>query len=56
MRSTDKSNLTATFHTNMVGYSGHKPQNARNDRGGVSMTNLTCKGRDFAAPPASAYL
>merc|ERR1712146_18241 len=55
IRSTDKSNLTTTYHTNVVGYGGHKPLNARNDRGGVSMTTLTSKGRDFAPPPASAY-
>jgi hypothetical protein len=55
MRSTDKTNLTQVFHTNVVGYCGHKPQNARNDRGGVANTNQTTKGRDFPPPPASAY-
>jgi hypothetical protein len=56
MRTTDKTNLTHTFHTNLVGYAGHKPHNARNDRGGVALTNMTVKGRDFAPPPASAYM
>lgn len=45
MRSTDKSNLTEAFHVNMVGYSGHVPTNACNDRGGVALTTLTTKGR-----------
>lgn len=55
MRSTDKTNLTQDFHTNIVGYAGHRPDNACNDRGGVSLTNLTVKGRDFAPPPPDAY-
>merc|ERR1719198_2134759 len=50
-RTTDKTNLTSTFHTNIVGYAGHKPTNAANDRGGVSLTTLTSKGRDFAPIP-----
>jgi len=58
MRSTDKSNLTACFHTNLVGYSGHKPKNACNDRGGVDCrsSNLTTHVRDFAHPPAEVYM
>jgi len=55
LRSTDKSNLTEAYHTNIVGYSGHVPMNACNDRGGVSITNMTTSGRSFAAPPASSY-
>lgn len=50
---TNKANLTATFHANLVGYAGHVPSNSRNDRGGVRMTNQTVKGRDFM-PPASS--
>jgi len=46
MRTTDKSNLTEAFHTVCVGYAGHKPRNACNDRGGVALTTLTTKGRD----------
>jgi hypothetical protein len=46
LRSTDKSNLTEAFHTVCVGYAGHKPRNACNDRGGVAFTTLTTKGRD----------
>lgn len=55
MRSTDKTNLTHVFHTNMIGYAGHKPDNARNDRGGVSTNTITTQGRDFQHPPMSSY-
>lgn len=55
LRSTDKTNLTQTFHTNCVGYAGHKPKNACNDRGGVANTTLTTKGRDFPPPPLESY-
>jgi hypothetical protein len=54
MRSTDKANLTQTYQTNMMGYAGHKPLNACNDRGGVSLTTATTSGKDYAPPPASA--
>jgi hypothetical protein len=55
LRSTDKTNLTAIFHTNCVGYAGHKPLNACNDRGGYTMSKHTTNGRDFRHPPASSY-
>jgi hypothetical protein len=50
MRTVDKANLTEAYHTNVVGYAGHKPLNACNDRGGVSRTNLTTHGRSFLPP------
>jgi len=56
MRSTDKTNLTHVFHTNTVGYGGHKPSNACNDRGGVSLTNLTTAGAAFSHPPPESYM
>jgi len=55
LRSTDKTNLTQIFHTNTVGYLGHKPQNACNDRGGFTTSLHTTNGRDFRPPPASSY-
>jgi len=55
LRSTDKSNLTHVFHTNLVGYAGHKATNACNDRGGVRPSVHTTMGRDFLHPPASSY-
>lgn len=57
MRTTDKSNITETYQTNMVGYLGHKPQNALNDRGAFTVDKrLTTKGRDFQHPPPESYL
>jgi hypothetical protein len=56
MRSTDKSNLTQTYRTNMVGYCGHQPENARNDFGGLRPSKMTTHGRDFAPPPAECYM
>jgi len=56
LRSTDKSNLTDVFHTNMVGYAGHKPLNACNDRGGVSNHTLSQCGDAFRPPPAEVYM
>jgi len=56
LRTTDKTNLTQTYQTNMIGYAGHKPSNAINDKGAVALTTLTTKGKDFAPPPASAYI
>jgi len=54
-RSVDKTNLTEAFHTNLVGYQGHKPGNARNDTGGVRPTRLTSTGRDFSAHVLNGY-
>jgi len=55
-RSTDKSNMTEVFHQNIVGYAGHKPSNARNDRGAFKVsTTLTDKGRNFQPPPPESY-
>lgn len=51
MRNIDKSNLTAAFHTNTLGYSGHKPLNAANDRGGVRLTTRTTTGAAYQPPP-----
>eukprot|EP00927_Polykrikos_kofoidii_P040209 TRINITY_DN34412_c0_g1_i1.p1 TRINITY_DN34412_c0_g1~~TRINITY_DN34412_c0_g1_i1.p1 ORF type:complete len:299 (+),score=28.26 TRINITY_DN34412_c0_g1_i1:91-897(+) len=31
-RSTDKTNITQTYHVKLVGYAGHQPENAYNDR------------------------
>eukprot|EP00927_Polykrikos_kofoidii_P068555 TRINITY_DN63903_c0_g1_i1.p1 TRINITY_DN63903_c0_g1~~TRINITY_DN63903_c0_g1_i1.p1 ORF type:complete len:285 (-),score=21.70 TRINITY_DN63903_c0_g1_i1:138-992(-) len=50
LRSTDKSNLTQTFHTNLVNYGGHIPINATNDKGGVKAHTLTEFGRSFRKP------
>jgi hypothetical protein len=49
--STDKTNLTQMFHTNIVGYSGHIPYDSRNDNGGHTGGGyLTTSGRDFQQP------
>lgn len=55
LRSTDKTNLTQVFHTNIVGYAGHKPMNACNDKGGVTVGLHTTNGRDFRHPPKESY-
>jgi len=55
LRSTDKSNLTHVFHTNMVNYAGHKPKNACNDRGGVSNHTMSQCGDAFRPPPTDYY-
>lgn len=47
VRSVDKTNLSQTFHQNMVGYAGHCPASARNDRGSRRPTEMTTFGRDF---------
>lgn len=51
LRSTDKSNLTAEFHVNLVGYSGHIASNPNNCRGGVKGSTNTEFGRSFRQPP-----
>jgi hypothetical protein len=51
MRSVDKTNLTNEFHVNLLGYSGHKPQNPNNDKGGYRPSALSTMGRDFRPPP-----
>lgn len=53
-RNTDKSNIEHVYHANIVGYSGHCPESARNDRGGRQPTKLTTSGRDFAPPKCMA--
>jgi len=50
LRSTEKMNLGQTFHVNLVGYAGHSPQSARNDRGGRKPSGLTTHGKDFLTP------
>jgi len=55
LRSTDKTNLTQCYHSNVVGYSGHRPQNACNDRGGVQPTILSTMGSAFQHPPPESY-
>jgi len=52
LRSTDKTNLTATFHTNVLNYSGHVPLNPNNDRGGVNTNVITEMGRSYRMPPS----
>merc|ERR1711974_190508 len=47
LRSTDKTNLTESFHTNVVGYSGHEPTHHSNTQGGVRTSLMTTTGRDF---------
>jgi len=43
----DKTNFTETYHRNVVGYSGHIPLNARNDRGPRRNLPVTTMSRDF---------
>jgi len=53
LRSTDKTNLTAEFHVNLVGYSGHIAGNPNNCRGGVQGSTHTEMGRSFRQPPSA---
>lgn len=46
-RSVDKTNVVEVFHRNVVGYAGHVPMSARNDRGGFHPTTETVSGRDY---------
>lgn len=46
-RSNDKTNITDIFHTNLVGYHGHRPEHFSNDAGGRRATSLTTHGSDF---------
>mmetsp|Transcript_40201 Transcript_40201/g.92408 ORF Transcript_40201/g.92408 Transcript_40201/m.92408 type:complete len:274 (+) Transcript_40201:101-922(+) len=43
----DKSMFTETYHRNIVGYSGHVPLNARNDRGPRRNLPVSTMGRDY---------
>jgi hypothetical protein len=49
-RSIDKTNIDQTYHVNMIGYNGHEPRSARNDKGGRLPTKLTTSGHDFQDP------
>jgi hypothetical protein len=55
IRSLDKHVLTEQFNTNLVGYSGHRPQHAKNDNGGVRTSLLTTTGKDYQAPSLTAF-
>lgn len=50
-----KANLTEEFHTNLVGYSGHVPGNARNDYGGRQPTTRTVHGKDYPVHPLGVF-
>eukprot|EP00929_Paragymnodinium_shiwhaense_P013522 TRINITY_DN121375_c0_g1_i1.p2 TRINITY_DN121375_c0_g1~~TRINITY_DN121375_c0_g1_i1.p2 ORF type:complete len:292 (+),score=41.03 TRINITY_DN121375_c0_g1_i1:90-965(+) len=50
LRSNDKTNLTSEFRTNLVGYAGHTPSNANNDKGGVKPNTISTMGRSFRMP------
>jgi len=54
-RKVDKTNAAQTFHVNLVGYSGHVPESARNDRGGRRLTDLTTAGKDFMTPRTARF-
>jgi len=49
-RSVDKTNIEQTYHSNMIGYSGHQPSSALNHRGGRQPSNRTVYGHDFPDP------
>jgi len=49
-RRVDKIHIEQIFHQNLVGYCGHTPDAARNDRGGRHPSELTVFDRDFTAP------
>eukprot|EP00416_Gambierdiscus_australes_P045887 CAMPEP_0171106206 /NCGR_PEP_ID=MMETSP0766_2-20121228/64268_1 /TAXON_ID=439317 /ORGANISM="Gambierdiscus australes, Strain CAWD 149" /LENGTH=276 /DNA_ID=CAMNT_0011567249 /DNA_START=96 /DNA_END=926 /DNA_ORIENTATION=- len=55
LRSTDKTNLTETFHTNVVGYQGHEPMHHANTHGGMRTSLMTTTGRDFQPPNLQAF-
>lgn len=46
----NKANLTQQFSPNLLGYQGHQPTNAGNDRGPVEHGNLTTFSRSFSTP------
>lgn len=49
-RSLDKTDIQQTYHTNLIGYSGHEPKSAINDRGGRHPTARTVYGHDYHDP------
>lgn len=49
-RAVDKTNIEQTYHTNVIGYSGHSPLSACNERGGRKPTTRTVYGHDFQCP------
>mmetsp|Transcript_167591 Transcript_167591/g.538207 ORF Transcript_167591/g.538207 Transcript_167591/m.538207 type:complete len:278 (+) Transcript_167591:107-940(+) len=55
LRSVDKTNLTAQFQVNTLGYSGHVPQHPHNDRGGVKPSRETMMGRSFVEHSLTAF-
>lgn len=48
VRSIDKTNIAENYHTNLVGYRGHKPISCKNDNGGRKVSELTTMDREFA--------
>lgn len=49
-RSVDKTNIEQTFHSNIIGYSGHVPSSALNHRGAREITARTVYGHDYPDP------
>mmetsp|Transcript_37671 Transcript_37671/g.82721 ORF Transcript_37671/g.82721 Transcript_37671/m.82721 type:complete len:259 (+) Transcript_37671:42-818(+) len=49
-RSLDKSDAIHSFHRNIVGYQGHEPESARNDKGRRMPTDLTVEGHMYKDP------
>jgi len=54
-RSVDKTNIEQTYHTNVIGYSGHAPLSACNERGGRKPTTRTVYGHDYQCPLTSTH-
>jgi len=49
-RSVDKTNIEQTYHNNLIGYSGHEPKSALNDRGGRKPSSRTVYDHDYPDP------
>lgn len=54
-RMLDKHVLSDQFNSRLVGYAGHKPATAKNDRGGVAVSSLTSTGAGYRAPMLNAF-
>lgn len=51
----NKSNITEEMHQNTIGYTGHVPTDARNDRGSRGPSRLTTYGRDYPTHPIGVF-
>jgi hypothetical protein len=55
LRSVDKSNLTSSFHANVLGYTGHVPVDVSNDFGPINPGTRSMMGKSYQVPSLNAF-